>query len=188
MRTFYGTASTLVTVLVVTSCTPSTVDSPASPGLPAGVDASLPSEASTPASTSGEVDLALDTYRGMWRAYAEAGATSDWRSPDLSRFAVGDALSSLTQGLHTAYEQGVVSRGEPILTPVAATAEPAGAPTTVMVRDCGDSSNWTRHRADNGERAADDPTGRRRIEALVSRQSDGSWKVSRFVVREIGSC
>ncbi|MBW4717374.1 hypothetical protein KZQ38_09370 [Saccharothrix sp. SC076] len=124
----------------------------------------------------------------MWQAYADAGTTSDWRSAALGKFAVGEALTSLTQGLHAAYEQGVVSRGQPNLAPVATTAEPAEAPTTVVVRDCGDSTNWTRHRADNGERAADDPTGRRRIEALVTRQSDRSWKVSRFVVREIGSC
>ena len=36
----------------------------------------------------------------MWRDFADAATTSDWRSPKLAQNATGDALSTLSRGLY----------------------------------------------------------------------------------------
>lgn len=131
---------------------------------------------------------ALDAYRGMWLNYAEAAKTSDWQSPQLGQFATGTALSTMTRGLYGDHYKGVVSRGQPVLNPSVSSAEPSDAPTKIVVTDCGDSTNWTRHYADTGQPADDEPDGRRRIDAVVEKQVDGSWKVVEFGVQEVGTC
>ncbi|NUT51407.1 MAG: hypothetical protein HOV94_29505 [Saccharothrix sp.] len=124
----------------------------------------------------------------MWLNYAEAAKTSDWQSPQLGQFATGTALSTMTRGLYGDHYKGVVSRGQPVLNPSVSSAEPSDAPTKIVVTDCGDSTNWTRHYADTGQPADDEPDGRRRIDAVVEKQVDGSWKVVEFGVQEVGTC
>lgn len=131
---------------------------------------------------------ALAAYEAMWQDFVEAGATSDWQSPALGQHATGIALTNLSRGLYADDYNGLVTRGEPVLDPRVTSVEPADGPTTVRVADCGDSSNWLKYRADSGTRANDGPGGRRMITAVVERQSDGSWKVSDYAVRDLGSC
>ncbi|WP_245887540.1 hypothetical protein [Umezawaea tangerina] len=189
MHIFHRFAVSLVVLLVVAACTPSNSTSSESSGTSGGMDASRSQEASTPAPDP--VDIAeqksTEAYLGMWDAYVDASATSDWQSPHLARFATGTALSTLTQGLHTAYDKGLIARGEPVLRPSVSSVEPVGNPTKAIVFDCGDSTNWTSQRADNGA-PADEPGGRRRINAVVEKQADGSWMVTDFGVHEVGSC
>jgi hypothetical protein len=130
---------------------------------------------------------ALAAYRGMWEDFVTAGTTSDWRSPDLGRHATGVALTNLSRGLYADSANGLVTRGAPVLSPEVRSVEPAGAPTRVVVTDCGDSTNWLKYRED-GSLATQSPGGRRLINAVVERQSDGSWKVSDYGVQELGSC
>ncbi|MGW4115280.1 hypothetical protein ACWEFJ_30770 [Actinosynnema sp. NPDC004786] len=129
----------------------------------------------------------MDAYRGMWLSFAEAATTSDWRSPKLAEYATGTALTTLSRGLYGDHYRGVVSRGQPVLNPSVSSAEPAQAPTKVVVTDCGDSTNWTSHYADSGQ-PADEPGGRRHIDAIVEKQADGTWKVVEFGVHEVGTC
>ncbi|MGQ0575502.1 MAG: hypothetical protein ACT4RN_15045 [Pseudonocardia sp.] len=131
---------------------------------------------------------ALATYEAMWQDFAEAGLTSDWQSPELGRHATGIALTNLSRGLYADNYNGLVTRGEPVLDPRVTSVEPVDDPTTVRVADCGDSSNWLKYRDDTGARADDNPGGRRMITAVVELQVDGSWKVSDYAVRDLGSC
>jgi hypothetical protein len=124
----------------------------------------------------------------MWEGFADAATTSDWQSPKLAEYATGAALSTMSRGLFADHRDGLVSRGRPILNPVVSSAEPADAPSRIMISDCGDSANWTKHHADGGERVEGDRGGRRRINAIVDKQADGSWKVSDFGVQGVGSC
>ncbi|KOX19291.1 hypothetical protein ADK67_34060 [Saccharothrix sp. NRRL B-16348] len=124
----------------------------------------------------------------MWLSFAEAATTSDWQSPKLGEFATGTALNTLTRGLYGDRYKGVVSRGRPVLNPAVSSSEPVGAPTRIIVTDCGDSTNWTRHYADSGQPADDEPGGRRHIDAIVEEQADGTWKVVEFGVQEVGTC
>lgn len=131
---------------------------------------------------------ALAAYRGMWEDFVTAGTTSDWRSPDLGRHATGVALTNLSRGLYADSANGLVTRGAPVLSPAVSSVEPAGAPVRVVVTDCGDSMNWLKYRKADNSLATQGPGGRRLINAVVERQSDGSWKVSDYGVQELGSC
>ncbi|MFI7676416.1 hypothetical protein [Actinophytocola sp. NPDC049390] len=131
---------------------------------------------------------ALAAYRGMWQDFVAAGATSDWQSPKLGQHATGIALTNLSRGLYADHVNGLVTKGEPKLSPSVSSVEPPDAPTKIVVTDCGDSTNWLKYRKDNGQLADDKPGGRRLINAIVQKQSDGSWKVTEYGVHEVGSC
>ena len=91
----------------------------------------------------------------------------------------------ISKSLYTDHINGVVTKGAPIDHPTVASVDPANDPTTVMIDDCGDSSNWLKYR--NGQRF-DTPGGRRSITAEVKKQPDGFWKVTQFAVDALGSC
>jgi len=144
------------------------------------------SSAITPAQAAR--DDAVAAYLQMWDAFVTASSTSDWQTPTLSQHAIGIALNKLTEGLHRDRDRGVVTKGKPTHDVSASSMEPPVDPTKVVVRDCSDSSNALKYRADNGERAGNTPGGRQRIDAVVDKQPDGTWKVSDFGVHEVGSC
>lgn len=131
---------------------------------------------------------ALAAYRGMWEDMARAGESSDWRAPYLADHARGAALETITGSLYADHRNGLVTRGEPVLDPEVTSAEPPDEPSTVMVEDCGDSSDWLKYQADTGELAEGETGGRRAITAEVERQADGAWQVTRFAVEGLGSC
>jgi hypothetical protein len=131
---------------------------------------------------------ALEAYLGMWQDFVVAGRTSDWQSSALGNHATGIALQTLSRGLYSDHYKGLVTKGEPVLSPSVSSAEPADAPTKIVVTDCGDSTNWLKYRKDNGELADNEPGGHQLINAIVEKQSDASWKVSDFGVHEVGSC
>ena len=131
---------------------------------------------------------ALAAYRGMWADFVSAAATSDWQSPSLGRHATGVALTNLSRGLYADSVNGLVTRGDPVLSPAVSSAEPSSAPSRVIVTDCGDSSNSLKYKKSDGSPMGAGSGGRRLINAVVALQSDGSWKVSDFGVQELGSC
>ncbi|HEY3709395.1 MAG TPA: hypothetical protein VGL64_08475 [Amycolatopsis sp.] len=131
---------------------------------------------------------ATTAYLDMWSDMADAATTSDWQSPKLAQNATGEALQTISRSLYADHYNGLVTKGRPLNHPEPASAEPLDNPTSVTLTDCGDSTNWLKYRADNGQPAEDGPSGRRQIEALVKKAVDGSWKVTTFAVREVGSC
>ncbi|WP_245950696.1 hypothetical protein [Saccharothrix carnea] len=189
MKIFHSTVTALAVFLSLAACSASTSMSPDQSGTPADVDGPLPG---TSTAVTSPVDEAraqgVQTYRQMWTAYATAGTTADWQSPELARYATGGALSTLTRGLFGYRELGIVTRGQPVLNPTVSSVEPLGLPIKVIVSDCGDSTTWTKHYADNGALADGEPGGKRHINAVVEKQVDGSWKVSDFGVHEVGTC
>ena len=131
---------------------------------------------------------ATAAYVGMWSDMADAAMTSDWQSPKLAQNATAEALQTISRSLYADHYNGLVTKGRPVNHPSVQAAEPPADPTTITISDCGDSTNWLKNRADNGQPADDGPGGHRRIEALVKKAVDGSWKVTTFVVHEVGSC
>ncbi|MBV9143683.1 MAG: hypothetical protein JO115_22660 [Pseudonocardiales bacterium] len=122
----------------------------------------------------------------MWQDMAAAATTSDWQSPRIRQHATGDALLVISKSLYTDHLNGVVTKGAPTDSPMASSVDSPSAPITVMISDCGDSSNWLKYR--NGQLFDDTPGGRRSITAEVKKQPGGSWKVTRFAVESLGSC
>ncbi|MEV6712684.1 hypothetical protein AB0M48_11650 [Lentzea sp. NPDC051208] len=163
-------------------------------GPPSGTSSPVeaPSASSSPSAAVSAADKAkndaLAAYRGMWQDFVEAGRTSDWQSSKLGQHATGVALTNMSRGLYADHYNGLVTKGEPVLNPTVSSAEPAGEPKKIIVSDCGDSTNWLKYRADNGQLADKEPGGRQAINAIVEKQSDGSWKVSDFGVHDVGTC
>jgi hypothetical protein len=159
------------------------------PGGTTGV-ATPPPTTSAPPSSVSPADTARQqataAYTGMWRQMAKAGETGDWQSPELAKYATGDALGVINRSLYTDHLNGVVTKGEPKTNPEVSKVEPPDNPTTVMISDCGDDSGWLKYK--NGQLVNDTPGGRRSITAEVKKQQDGTWRVTRFAVEAVGSC
>lgn len=133
--------------------------------------------------------IAVATYAEMWQAMARAGETSDWQSPELAHYATGEALTTIIRSLYADHLNMVVTRGAPANSPVARSAEPLEAPTTVLIEDCGDSTYWLKYYQGTDRPAGTGSGGGRRfIKAEVLRQPDGTWLVNRFAVQELRTC
>ncbi|OLZ45612.1 hypothetical protein BS330_39065 [Amycolatopsis keratiniphila subsp. nogabecina] len=149
-----------------------------------------PSTTSAPPSSVSPADAARQeataAYTGMWRQMAKAGETADWQSSKLAKYATGDALGVINRSLYTDHLNGVVSKGAPTNNPQVSSVEPTANPTTVMISDCSDSSNWLKYK--DGQLVNDTPGGQRSITAEVKKQQDGTWRVTRFAVEGVGSC
>jgi hypothetical protein len=161
-----------------------------SPGAIGSSGSASPTSAASPTSVT-PADLARQaataTYLGMWQQMVAAGTTSDWQSPKLAQYATGDALNTIARSLYGDHLNGVVTKGTPTNNPAVSSVDPQNDPTTVMISDCGNDSGWLKYKA-NGQLLNNTPGGRRKITAEVKRQTDGSWRVTRFAVEGVGSC
>lgn len=130
---------------------------------------------------------ALDTYEGMWDAYAVAAETADHTTDRLAPFATGDALLVLIRGLTEAHEEGVVSRGRPVTNARIEAVTPAENPTRITIIDCLDSTDWLQYRGSTGELVNDVPGGRHETTAALTRANE-AWIVTDLQVRGVGTC
>ncbi|GAA0919054.1 hypothetical protein Vau01_096260 [Virgisporangium aurantiacum] len=131
---------------------------------------------------------AVAAYRGMWDAYVRVLASPDPDSPELARYATGNALKTLTGGVRDVRDQGLKGEGEFTLAPRVTEVAPTTSPTKVGIRDCLDDSKARIVRASPGPAYSDKPGGQRLCLATVERQGDGAWKVTSFGLHEVGSC
>ena len=181
-----GLAASGLAALTLTAC--SSNPSPTPGGTTGVATSSLPSSASpspiSPADSARQ--QATAAYTSMWQQMAKSGETGDWQSPELAKYATGDALGVINRSLYTDNLNGVVTKGAPKTNPQVSKVDPQDKPTTVMISDCGDDSGWLKYK--NGQLVNDTPGGRRSITAEVKKQQDGAWRVTRFAVEGVGSC
>jgi hypothetical protein len=176
----------LVSLLVAcTACTQGKVKpgSSRSPSLVAPSPSAVPTDPSVAA-----VQNAVAAYRGMWQAYDKAIKVPEPNSPDLVRYATGNALQTLVSGLNSVKDRGLKGTGEVALSPQVTEVAPANTPTKVSIRDCFDDGGTHLVRASPGPPYNDTPGGRRLCLATVERQTDGTWKVTGFGLRSVGTC
>jgi hypothetical protein len=172
--------------VVVAACTSKPSPPKSTPTPDQSLHAPSPSVLSTdPAS---EVQRAVTAYRGMWQAYSTALAVPDPDSPELARYATGNALKTLVDGVRKVKEQGLKGTGTITVSPTVTEVAPASAPTKVGIRDCFNDGDAHIVRASPGPPYSDKPGGRRLCLASVERQGDGSWKVTSFGLHEVGTC
>lgn len=172
----------VVLLVVAVAC-----GSSSTPSLPAPARRTLPAPTSAP-SAADRGAAALAAYRGMWQDFAQAGTTSDWRSPGLGQHATGVALTNMSRALYADHLNGFVTKGEPQFDPHVQSLEPpSGEPTKVIVGDCADSTKWLKYYVGSGKLVGGGG-GRRRITGIVEKQSNGSWKVSDYAVQDLGTC
>jgi hypothetical protein len=165
---------------------------PSGPGIGTSVPVGPTSISVAPTSTLSVADearqSALVSYRGMWQDFVAAGITSDWQSLKLGRYARGIALTNMSRSLYADHYNGLVTRGEPSFAPSVASVAPPDNPNKVVITDCSDGTHWLKYKAANGQLVNDTPGGRHLINAIIEKQSDGSWKVSEYGVHESGTC
>ena len=129
---------------------------------------------------------ALAAYAGMWMTMAKDAETSNPDDPELRRYAADKALALVVNSLAVDKQRGVLSLGRPVLHPRVVSLTPPDAPVEAEIEDCGNDADWTKVKA-SGEPVNSVPGGNRKITATV-RVVDGTWKVVKTVVGEVGSC
>lgn len=132
-------------------------------------------------------DRALAAYRGMWAAYQTAGETANPDDPQLATYAANGALQTLTNGLKSVRDRGLVIKGDIVLNPRVTALEPADKPSSIEITDCADTTKSLLYKR-SGELFNDKPGGRRLVIATVKDIGGGVWKVVSFGARDIGTC
>lgn len=140
-----------------------------------------------PDGDGGGAATGLDAYRGMWQAYQEAIAIPDPEYPELARYAQDSALEVLVNGLRSVQEQGLVGTGDVELNPRVTALILASTPPRTEIEDCMDTSG-SRLVKQDGSPYEDNPGGRRLATATAVQLADGTWKISGFAVRDVGTC
>jgi hypothetical protein len=190
-RVGWHVAATVAISLIVgcgTESPPAPLDTNRGVPAPKTLEPEDSSTSSPNSSDDAAKDAATTAYFGMWEDFTAAAETSDWQSPELARHAADEALSVLSRGLYADHYNGLVTTGELILDPAVSSVDPPKNPTTVVIADCADTSDWLVYDSETGVPVDDQSGGLRAITAVVEEQGDGSWKVTGFAVGEVGSC
>jgi hypothetical protein len=173
--------------VLLAGCTSKPAPSP-SASIPAvSLRPASPSPSSTdPAAAAAQA--AADAYRGMWRAYTDAGRTTNPQYDQLVRYADGDALAALKAGLQTNQKQGLITKGDLATHPQVTQLTPVNTPDTASIRDCLDTTNATRVKASPGGSPFTDSPGGHRVVTATVKNLNGVWKVISFVPLAVGTC
>ncbi|GAA0479825.1 hypothetical protein Aca07nite_87750 [Actinoplanes capillaceus] len=157
-------------------------------GAPDPIVSSPPVLLPAPTESVPPTEAALAAYRGMWQAYAKAGATADPDEPSLATYSSGDALQVLQSGLAELRRDGNVIKGTYISDPKIVQESPSVELTTLTITDCIDTREFLIYDAKTGALADDEPGGRRAVVAASGQGADGRWTITEFGVQEVGSC
>ncbi|GAA2779285.1 hypothetical protein [Crossiella cryophila] len=140
----------------------------------------------SPVRDSDAVRAALDAYRGMWHQLTIAAASSNHQVNGLASHATGQALTTLRGMLYDDSIAGLVTLGQPTLSPRVAAVRIPEVPIEADIVDCVDTTSWRKYKARGGV-AENRPAGRRHTSAVV-RNTDGEWKVSKVKINDVSSC
>jgi hypothetical protein len=153
---------------------------------PTGPPASAPAATPSLDPQAAPQQQAVDAYVGMQRVFQEAVKTADPDHPDLARYAAGEALQRLRDGIISIREQGLRGRGEASFQPLVESLDPPRAPARITVRDCLDTGG-TELYDPSGQPYQDEPGGLRLVIATVE-IVDGVWKVTSVAIHQVGTC
>ncbi|WP_239341701.1 hypothetical protein [Frankia sp. CiP3] len=180
------TVGVMYVCLLLAGCSDGRSALPVPPSAGPAERPALATTSAPPSPASQAAQDALTAYRGMWADWVEIARTSDYQNPRLAQHASGRALSVIYQAVYLNKSKGLVSRGEPVLSPKLATPTSGADLDRITMVDCVDTAHWLNYRAD-GQLENDVPGGRRSIQALVLSQN-GIWKVDDLVVQAKGTC
>jgi hypothetical protein len=95
-----------------------------------------------PAQVKAASDAALAAYKGYVKAYVAAAASGDWASKTIDKYAADPARTEAHRTLRDETDKHIVSRGEPVSTPVVTVVNLDGASAAVSIADCIDATHW----------------------------------------------
>ncbi len=122
----------------------------------------------------------------MWSAFVEASKTADADSPALRTYASADALRLIVSSLVNDQQLGRIALGNVGLTPRVTSVTPTDAPRRVTILDCVDDTHWLDYKKSGGL-WDNQPGGKHQTTATVT-FSNGQWKVSSFLLKDLGTC
>jgi hypothetical protein len=122
----------------------------------------------------------------MWSDYDHDLATRNWQHPTIKDHATGQALMILYANVLADNHDGLVTRGEPVLYPVAKLGPGADLQTAEVV-DCADFSRVQKIVVATNTPQAAGPGGWHLVDANLVLK-DGLWKVSALAMGTAGSC
>lgn len=178
-----GTSVRLVGALGVLSILTACGSTGRNDSRPAAQSSPTPSASSTAPADS----AAIAAYEGMWGDMAKAGESANWHDPGLAAHATDAALTGMTEMLEEDDKDGAILKGSPALHPKITSAEPATAPTAVLLSDCIGTQHWILYRKATGQPWDSTPGGNRAATAKIV-LDQGVWKVVGFSVAGIGTC
>jgi hypothetical protein len=131
------------TIVAVSACTGSSTPSPStSPPPPSPASSSATPTTPTPDQTTTATSAVLMAYRGYWATRVSAQAHPEGEAvAELSRYSVDQALAGVRSTVLLFRQQGIVMKGEPVLSPSVTSIDLAGT-GAAWISDCVDSSNW----------------------------------------------
>ena len=169
--------------LALTACGPGSPDRQQSQAPRATATTTRSATSTSPADPA---EGALSAYRSMWKAFIAASDVADPAHPDLGRYADGDALKILVNGVKDLQSKGLVNQGDVVLTPSVTATSVSVKPAQVQIVDCVDTAGTHLVKKD-GSAYNDSPGGRRSAQIKVTETATG-WKVTSFALFAVGTC
>lgn len=146
-----------------------------------------PTPTTDPAAAAAEAAV-LEAYRGFWAAKIAAFADpSKDPGPELSHFAVDDALAETGSTILTLRQSGIAFTGEPVLTPAVSDVV-TGQGGTATITDCVNSANWQPVFVPNGEPAAAPDQPAKLLTTSVAYYYENRWTIRSSVIDRDAPC
>ncbi|WP_157562838.1 hypothetical protein [Micromonospora chokoriensis] len=142
---------------------------------------STPSSAQTSSGANGENAEAgvgaLAAYQNYVRTYVAASNKGDYNAK-LDKFVADPALLTVRQDLLIKFQQGLVTRGQPISAPTLNKVDAAQRPFTAEVEDCFDTGKWDVVSKKTGKSVR--TTGQATRYVVIAKAElfdDGQWRI-----------
>lgn len=134
-------------------------------------------------------DKALAAYSGFLTAYATAGETANYESPELKNYLADPLLGDVVSDLYTKSKNGYITKGKPTFEVLRTDVHLNGQPTNVQLAVCFDDSKWDVVKKATGESvvAAGQPH-RYKVTTEVVQYDDGRWLVRKGPADRSATC
>ncbi|MER6754939.1 hypothetical protein ABT235_12270 [Micromonospora echinofusca] len=120
---------------------------------------------------------ALTAYQNYVRSYVTASNKGDYNAK-LDRFVADPALLTVRQDLLIKFQQGLVTKGEPVSAPAVSKVDTSRRPFTAEVEDCFDTGKWDVISKKTGKSVRTEGQATRYVViAKAELFDDGRWRV-----------
>jgi len=188
---WFGAVVALSGVIALSGCAGTTDPDETATTTPTATASPTPMTTPTPSVDPAVAEAeaaALAAYEGFWAAkVAYLAAPGSPEPPELQRYAVDKALGGVRDVARAYQENGIVSRGEPVLAPEVTAVELEGEPSAVIT-DCVDVTNWQPVFESTGESAAAPGQLNRQVSETQAIFYDDRWVMRETTIYRDRSC
>ncbi|MEU7673535.1 hypothetical protein AB0C42_01805 [Micromonospora taraxaci] len=131
---------------------------------------------------------ALSAYQNYVRTYVEASNKGDYNAK-LDKYVAGPALLTVRQDLLIKFQQGLVTKGQPVSAPAVTKADTTQRPFTAEVEDCFDTVAWDVVSKKTGKSVR--TTGQATRYVVIAKAElfdDGQWRIREVIAQRERPC